>query len=89
MNRRMVTSFQLRAARALLDWTAKELAERGDIHLSTVQRMERCHGPVRGYVTSLDAVLDALQDRGIEFVSEDGRVGVILNEGTSAQDRTG
>ncbi len=85
----MVTSMQLRAARALLGWTARELAERGNVHLSTVQRMERCHGPVRGNVTSLDAVLDALQDRGIEFVSEDGRVGVILNEGNSAQHMTG
>ena len=51
--------------------------------------MERCHGPVRGNVTSLNAVLDAFQDMGIEFVSEDGRVGVILDEGNSPQDRTG
>ncbi len=79
----------LRAARALLGWTAKQLSERGNVHLSTVQRMERCHGPVRGNVTSLNAVLDAFQDMGIEFVSEDGRVGVILNEGNSAQDRIG
>ncbi len=79
----------LRAARALLGWTAKQLSERGNVHLSTVQRMERCHGPVRGNVTSLNAVLDAFQDMGIEFVSEDGRVGVILDEGNSPQDRTG
>ncbi len=79
----------LRAARALLGWTAKELSERGNVHLSTIQRMERCHGPVRGNVTSLNAVVDAFQDMGIEFVSEDGRVGVILNEVNSDQDRTG
>ncbi len=79
----MVKSVQLRAARALLGWTAKELAERGNVHLSTVQRMEQCHGPVRGNVTSLNAVVDALQDMGIEFVSDKDRVGVILNEGTA------
>lgn len=79
----MVKSAQLRAARALLGWTAKELAERGNVHLSTIQRMEQCHGPVRGNVTSLNAVVDALQDMGIEFVSEKDRVGVILNEGTA------
>ncbi len=43
--------------------------------------MERCHGTVRGNVTSLDAILDALQDSGIEFISENGRIGVVLNEG--------
>ncbi len=79
----MVKSDQLRAARALLGWTAKELAERAHVHLSTVQRMERCNGPVRGNVTSVDAVLDALQDSGIEFVAENGRVGVVLDEGNS------
>ncbi len=84
----MLKSVQLRAARALLGWTASELAERAGVHLSTVQRMERCHGTVRGNVTSLVAVLDVLLDLGIEFVSEDGRVGVVLNEGNSAQDRT-
>ena len=42
--------------------------------------MEQCHGPVRGNVRSLDAVVDALQDMGIEFISEKDRVGVILNE---------
>ena len=51
--------------------------------------MEQCNGPVRGNVTSLNAVLDAMQNRGIEFVSENGRVGVILNEDYSAQGRTG
>ncbi len=85
----MVKSVQLRAARVLLGWTAKELAERAHVHLSTVQRMERCHGTVRGNVTSLDAVLDVLQDWGIEFVSENGRMGVVLNEGISAQHMTG
>ncbi len=79
----MIESVQLRAARALLGWTAQELAERAHVHLSTVQRMERCHGPVRGNVTSLDAILDALQESGIEFVSENGRMGVILNESTA------
>ncbi len=84
----MVKSIQLRAARALLGWTAKDLAERAHVHLSTVQRMERCHGPVRGNVTSHDAVVDALHDSGIVFVSDNGRVGVLLNEGNDAQNMT-
>ncbi len=84
----LLKSMQLRAARALLGWTARELAEQSHVHLSTVQRMEQCHGTVRGNVTSLDAILDALQDSGIEFISENGRIGVVLNEGNSAQHMT-
>ncbi len=85
----MVASVQIRAARALLSWTARELAEQARVHLSTVQRMERCHGPIRGNVTSVNAVLDVLQDCGIEFISENGRVGVALKEGISEEKRGG
>ena len=85
----MLKSMQLRAARALLGWTARELAERANVHLSTVQRMEGCHGPVRGNVTSLNAILDTLQDSGVEFIAENGRMGVVLNEGNSAQHMSG
>ncbi len=79
----MLISVQLRAARALLGWTAKDLAERGGLHLSTVQRMEQCQGPVRGNVMSLNAVLDALQHNGIEFVSGNDKVGVLLGNGNA------
>ena len=83
-----MNSVQLRAARALLGWTAQKLAERANVHLSTVQRMEQCHGPVRGNVASLDAVLEALRGEGIELFSETGRIGVILNIDNGARSWT-
>jgi len=78
LNGMAITSMQLRAARALVGWTARDLALRAEVHISTVQRMEKRNGPVRGHVATLDAVIGVLHDRGIEFISEAGRMGVIL-----------
>jgi len=67
-------------------WSARELAERTKVHLATVQRMEKREGPARGNVASLNAIVDALQQSGVEFISEDGRVGVVLIETNGAHD---
>ncbi len=42
----MLTSDQIRAARALLRWSARELAARSSVHLTTIQRMEGQTGRV-------------------------------------------
>ena len=36
----MVTSAQLRAARSLLNWTVRDLAEKAGVHRNTVTRAE-------------------------------------------------
>ena len=74
----MLTSRQIRAARGLLHWSARELAERAGVHLATVQRMERCEGPVRGLVTTLRKVQGALEADGIEFLGNNTGRGVRL-----------
>ena len=78
MENSVLTSDQIRAARALLRWSARQLAEKADVHNTTVQRMERGDGPVRGTVQTLDKVQRALEDKGVEFTSQDGRPGVRL-----------
>ena len=37
----MLTSDQIRLARALLRWSARELAQKSGVHITTVQRIER------------------------------------------------
>ncbi len=74
----MYTSHQLRAARALLNWSARELAERAGVHIATVQRMERHDEQVRGNAATVDKILDALEASGIEFLNDDGHRGVVL-----------
>ena len=76
--RGMLISNQIRAARGLLRWSARILAEQAGVHLSTVQRMERSAGPVGGNVESVRRVQAALERAGVEFLADDDRPGVRL-----------
>jgi predicted transcriptional regulator len=66
----MITSTQIRAARALIGMDQKTLAERAGLSLPTIQRMEASDGQVRGVVDSLVKVVQALEAEGIELIGE-------------------
>jgi transcriptional regulator with XRE-family HTH domain len=66
----MITSAQLRAARALLGIDQRELAQRCGLSLPTIQRMEASDGVIRGNVESLMKLVDALANYGIELIGE-------------------
>lgn len=66
----MITSGQMRAARALLGIDQRELAQRTGLSLPTIQRMEASGGVVRGNVDSLMKLVDALSANGIELIGE-------------------
>jgi hypothetical protein len=66
----MVTAQQLRAARALLAIDQIELAERAQLSLPTIQRMETSSGLIRGNVHSLMRVIEALEALGVELIGE-------------------
>lgn len=66
----MMTSAQLRAARALLGIDQKTLADMAGVSVPTIQRMEASQGNVRGVVDSLSKVVDALSAAGIELIGE-------------------
>jgi predicted transcriptional regulator len=85
----MITSGQMRAARAMLGIDQRELAGLAGLSLPTIQRMEASDGVVRGNVDSLVKLVEALQDAGIELIAEGttssshGGRGVRLNAPTS------
>lgn len=66
----MISSQQMRAARALLEIDQKTLAKYAGLSLPTIQRMEASGGQVRGVVDTLVKVIRALEDRGIELIGE-------------------
>ncbi|HLQ93880.1 MAG TPA: helix-turn-helix transcriptional regulator [Xanthobacteraceae bacterium] len=66
----MMTSGQLRAARALLGIDQRELAQRSGLSVPTIQRMEASDGVVRCNVDSLMKLIDALAANGIELIAE-------------------
>ena len=68
----MITAPQLRAARALLGIDQVVLAERAQLSVPTIQRMEASDGLIRGNVDSLTKVVRALEELGIELISEGG-----------------
>ena len=74
----MPTSHQLRAARALAGWSARELAERADVHISTIQRMENANGPTGGNVATVEKITAALDRDGVEFLTLERGAGVLI-----------
>ncbi len=87
----MMTSGQLRAARALLGIDQKTLAELSGVSLPTIQRMEASDGVVRGTVDTLTKVIEALSRAGVDLLgdnarSEGGGRGVRLRQPPARQD---
>ena len=77
----MLTSAQLRAARALLKWSQSDLADKSGVSLPTIKRMEIRDGPLRGMAENVWKVQRALEDAGIVFIDENGGgYGVRLKE---------
>lgn len=66
----MITSAQLRAARALAGLDQRALAARAGLSLPTIQRMEASAGVIRGNVDSLTKLIAALDSAGIELIGE-------------------
>jgi transcriptional regulator with XRE-family HTH domain len=68
----MLTSEQIRAARAMLRIEQRELAERSGVSLETIKRIERTPGVVSAYASTVAAIQSALEAAGIEFIPENG-----------------
>jgi transcriptional regulator with XRE-family HTH domain len=66
----MITSSQMRAARALLGVDQRQLAEMAGLSLPTIQRMESSGGQVRGIIDTLMKVVEALEGAGVELIGE-------------------
>ena len=66
----MISSGQLRAARALLGIDQRQLAEIASLSVPTIQRMEASDGVIRGNVDSLMKLIGALEAAGIELIAD-------------------
>lgn len=76
----MLTSEQIRAARALLDWKQEALAKKAGIGLATLQRLERGSGPLMAHVSTAVKIEKALSKAGIRLIESnaEGGLGVRL-----------
>ncbi len=73
----MIISDQIRAARALLRWTGKDLAEKSGVGFSTLMRLEAEAGVPSAQSKTLEALQKTLEKAGVEFTgSSDSQAGV-------------
>jgi transcriptional regulator with XRE-family HTH domain len=85
----MLTAEQIRAGRALLRWQQATLAERADVSLETIKRLERLDGPLEQVrVGTVEAIRRAFIGAGVEFIDENGGgPGVRLRKGARDESR--
>lgn len=68
----MLTSEQLRAARAMVRLDQKTLAEAAGISVPTLKRLEGGAGPLNTSHQSAERLRTALEVAGVEFIPENG-----------------
>jgi hypothetical protein len=66
---RMVTGAQIRAARALVGWSATTLVQRSGVSYPTIQRAESVDGIPRLQAPNLAAIQRTLEDAGLVFLA--------------------
>ncbi len=66
----MITFYHIKAARALLGWTQRDLATHSGVALASVANLEQGKGKAKGKI--YEAVLATLDREGIEFTPEPG-----------------
>jgi transcriptional regulator with XRE-family HTH domain len=77
---KMITSCQIRAARALINLSARELAEESGVSVATIRRMELANGVPSSNAQNLELVQKTLESFGVEFIgTPEDRPGVRLN----------
>jgi hypothetical protein len=70
--KRPLTSFQIRAARALVKWSAQDLARHSTVSLRTIRRAELADRHASMTVPNDLAIRRAFEAAGVEFIDENG-----------------
>jgi transcriptional regulator with XRE-family HTH domain len=80
----MITARQSRAARVLLGWKQETLADKAQVSLTALKRLES-EGGLAVYETTRDQVRRALEAAGIVFLATAKGRGVLLVDEDSSQ----
>jgi len=64
----MITSAQIRAARGMLDWSRKELADHSGVSFASMMRLESFEGVPASNFKTLQAIKVAFEAAGLEFI---------------------
>jgi hypothetical protein len=69
---RKMSSAQMRAARAMLRWSAVDLAVQSKVGVATIRRVEVLDGEIPVTDANEAAIRRAFEEAGIEFMDENG-----------------
>jgi transcriptional regulator with XRE-family HTH domain len=84
----VVTTRQVKAARALLGWSQADLAEKSGVSEPTVARLESVEGELGGREHTAEKIRTAITAAGIDFIDEDGGgLGVRLRKRSKGKSR--
>jgi len=72
-----ISSAQIRAARALLKWSAQDLASASALGVNTIRRAEVAEAEIALTAANSLAVRNALETAGVEFIYENGGCPVV------------
>ena len=67
-----ISSAQMRAARAMLRWSALDLAHASKVGVATIRRVEVIEGEIPVTAANEAAIRQAFESAGIEFIEENG-----------------
>jgi predicted transcriptional regulator len=68
----MVTTRQIKAARALLGWSQADLARNSGVSEPTIARLEAADGDLGGRENTGQKIRGAIEAAGIQFFEENG-----------------
>ena len=68
----LITTRQVKAARALLGWSQGDLAQHSAVSEPTIARLESVRGELGGREGTSEKIRLALESAGIEFIDENG-----------------
>jgi ribosome-binding protein aMBF1 (putative translation factor) len=72
MQSKPLTASQIRAARALLRWSAEDLAQRSAVGVATIRRAEVSEDKTSLTIPNNSAIRTSLEIAGVEFIDENG-----------------
>jgi transcriptional regulator with XRE-family HTH domain len=72
MGRSPLSSPQIRAARALIRWSAEDLAKETALSVTTIRRAELAESETSLTSANDRAIRQALEAAGVEFIDENG-----------------
>jgi predicted transcriptional regulator len=68
----VLSSELIRAARALLRWEQRDVANASSVSLPTIKRLESKPGTMAAHFSTVMALRKAIEAAGVEFIDENG-----------------